>query len=521
MPPRVCGPLDRFFAPPPKRARDDSDSDSEDDEAAIRRAQKVERAKRAKLEPVAGVAVASAPAATVTAAVGAVAAAGAETVVVECVDGTKVTGKMPTKKRKVPAAITFGINNGVQTVCAHGDGGCGSGCEDEAPASYPPPRWEVVSVDGKPKRRCLWRHEDGTVCGKAVTHTKQGLEYHWRTHTGEKPYKCTYSGCGKAFAQSANLLVHKRTHRCDKPYKCSFESCDKAFAQSSHLEAHKRSHTRDKPYKCSFEGCGKAFAQSSHLETHKRLHRGELQAPCPGATGLSACPYGKSYDGNKYNRLCVRCFVASFPNDKRASKAKKYLHAKELAVREFLETAFPEYRWVFDRSHAVGCLVRPDAKAVLGKTRLLIVEVDEHSHDTYVCGDERIREQLIAKHAPRGAVVHLIRFNPDAYDCARTGKRVPTCFHYSKVEACVTVNPKRRKDWTYRLAVLRSTINEIVAHKHEDLAIPECLLAEERYKYVIPIELFYDDVRRKWPNGNKQRLAAFKRNAELNAMETE
>ena len=118
--------------------------------------------------------------------------------------------------------------------------------------------------------------------------------------------------------------------------------------------------------------------------------------------------------------------------------------------------------------------MRPDAKAVLGKGRLLIVEVDESSHDTYVCAREREREAILAKHAPRGATIHLIRFNPDAYDCAETGQRVPTCFKYNKEAGTMTVNPARQKDWNARLVTLKATIDEIVAHKHEAIAVPEC-----------------------------------------------
>ena len=46
-------------------------------------------------------------------------------------------------------------------------------------------------------------------------------------------------------------------------------------------------------------------------------------------------------------------------------------------------------------------------------------------------------------------------------------------------------------------------------------ARPGCLLEDDRYGHVIPIELFYDNVREKWPDGNKQRLAALKRNARV------
>ena len=375
--------------------------------------------------------------------------------------------------------------------------------------------------------------ENGEACGQAFG-AAANLRKHERTvHDNERNHVCERllengKVCGQAFGQTQHLRAHERmVHDKERNHVCkrlleNGEACGQAFGKAGGLRQHEKTvHDNERKHVCkrlleSGEVCGKAFGEVGSLHTHEKTHDGVLQYPCPGATGLDSCPYGKSKHP-KYDGLCVRCFVASFPHDRRAETARKYLHAKELAVRAFLEESFPQYRWVFDRACAVGCLVRPDAKAVLGRARLLIVEIDEHSHDTYVCAAERERERLLAKHAPRGAIVHLIRFNPDAYDCARTGQRVPSCFRYSKVEACVTVDPARADDWRARLAVLRATIQEIVDHQRENIAVPECVLLEERHKHLIPIELFYDDVRRKWPDGNAQRLAAHKRNAKLRA----
>ena len=79
----------------------------------------------------------------------------------------------------------------------------------------------------------------------------------------------------------------------------------------------------------------------------------------------------------------------------------------------------------------------------------------------------------------------------------------------------MAVNPKRKADWERRLECLRRTIQEIIDHKHEEIQVPECVVHEERFKYVIPIELFYDDVNAKWPDAARQREAARKRNAEV------
>jgi len=414
--------------------------------------------------------------------------------------------------------------------------------DDEAssssePPRFPPPAWAVVTVDGKHKRQCKWINSEGSECGKCTGNGKECFENHWRTHTGEKPYKCQH--CDTSFTTSEQLKLHERTHTGKKPHKC--RHCPKAFAVACNRDRHERTHTGAKPYKCRY--CTKAFSQEVNRNTHELsqhtkekpfkcrncpmefsdqgnrdkhercVHSGLKQRPCKGGK-LGVC--GDNYNGlSKYDGRCVKCFVDFAPNDIRAVHAKAYLHAKEQTVRIFLEQTFPEYRWVFDRSHAVGVLVRPDAKAVLGKTRLLIVEVDEHSHNTYDCTKEREREAILAKHAPKDAAIHLIRFNPDEYDDPVTGMRVPSCFRYSKVEGLVTVNPERQADWDARLAKLKAVIDEIVAHRHEDIAVPECLLEDDRYGHVIPIELFYDNVREKWPDGNKQRLAAYKRNAQV------
>ena len=363
---------------------------------------------------------------------------------------------------------------------------------DEEAASYPPPKWEFQMVDGTRKRCCQWKFDDGSVCGKPICGSKTRFDAHWRTHSGDKPFSCSHPGCNKAFARFYTLERHMRTHSGDKPYACAI--CDKAFRQAGHLQTHVR---------------GK--------------HHDELARPCKGGPPKSGdanakCPLGLN-GMHKYDNRCVRCFIAAFPNDPRAINAKAWLNAKEQTVRAFLETAFPGYRWTFDRSCAVGQplvkQVRPDARVVVSHKRLLIVEIDEHSHDTYECADERMREQIIKEHAPRNAIVHVIRFNPDAYDCPITKVRIPSCFKYSKVKARVSVHPDRAADWAARLETLRATIQEIIDHQHEDICIPECLLMEDRYKFVIPIELFYDNVIEKWPDGHEQRLAAYKRNAEL------
>jgi len=254
---------------------------------------------------------------------------------------------------------------------------------------------------------------------------------------------------------------------------------------------------------------------------------------CCGPNGKE-CPFHMTIlpNTNRCDGMCVSCFVEeNIGSDdpeirKRLDELNTRHRAKELAVREVLEEAFPDCKIIFDRAvkdddapnsyktrwavaqRTLPNLDRPDVRFV-GGARVILVEVDEHSHVTYVCRDEREREARIVGRAltgRKGAPVEaaLVRFNPDAYtDCA--GKRVGSCFGRSKKGMTTTLTNER--EWRRRTDDLVETIKTLQIPKGEPdhfvLPAPELDPQKSTTKpektpkdarCVWTVELFYDHV---------------------------
>lgn len=105
-----------------------------------------------------------------------------------------------------------------------------------------------------------------TYCGQVFTNVFDKLSHMKRCET--KQYSCDH--CDKTFFKKTQLIRHLKIVSGAISFICSI--CSKNCASSMDLKLHYRAHTNEKTYQCTFPNCFKIFktpaARSSHMEVH-------------------------------------------------------------------------------------------------------------------------------------------------------------------------------------------------------------------------------------------------------------
>ncbi|CAH8640689.1 unnamed protein product [Heterobilharzia americana] len=121
---------------------------------------------------------------------------------------------------------------------------------------------------------CRWKS-----CNLIFTDHKSFVNHieasHVASHISNKEYCCYWEGCRrqlKPFNARYKLIVHLRIHNGDRPSKCLYPDCYKAFSRLENLKIHMRSHTGERPFICQQDGCNRAFSNSSDRAKHQRTH---------------------------------------------------------------------------------------------------------------------------------------------------------------------------------------------------------------------------------------------------------
>ncbi|KAI2809709.1 hypothetical protein RDWZM_003098 [Blomia tropicalis] len=190
-----------------------------------------------------------------------------------------------------------------------------------------------------------------------VAKYRSNLWDHKKTHTGEKPYICSWPSCTMRFSQTHQLKLHLRSHTGERPYICTWPGCNSAFSQKPGLKSHMLTHTGEKPFTCDFPGCGWSFRLKGALTDHKRaIHENAKKHVCewPGCNKrfLQHCHLKKHIMGH----ADIKPFSCDWPNCNYKAVTMAYVtnHRKTHTGEKNYECTYPNCNKRFVKSSHVN-----------------------------------------------------------------------------------------------------------------------------------------------------------------------
>lgn len=187
-----------------------------------------------------------------------------------------------------------------------------------------------------------------------------------------------------------------------------------------------------------------------------------------------------AHNAKQTKGLCSRCFAYMYPEARQSRRMK----TRESATFQYLLERFPDAKLSRDQIITGGCSkYRPDILCDM-ITHVVIIEIDEHQHESYEpqCENKRL-VSLWQDLAHRPIVV--IRFNPDSYKAPDDVKK-GSCFRYNVATGMPFVPTKMQPEWNKRLATLGDAVSSGIM-KVPDKSISVTHLYYDGYTEGLPI----------------------------------